>query len=212
MGAGGAGAGVAMGTGAAATTGAGATGAGGTTTTTGTGNTNAVSVPLGLIGDTQTLHLFVSRVPRGAVNARGNDQPPAMGDTRRISYWLVGDANNGGLAKQEIGPITSDDATNNLPPAVDNENSFIIADEVVSLTFSYWDGTNWNDTWDSTQPGTDGVTPIGPPLAVSIEIGLPGTGGRDAPVKIYRHVVSVITANGATPQSSSTTGGGTTSP
>ena len=194
-----------------ASTGASSTGASGTTT--GTSNTTAISVPLGLIAyDNQTLNLFVTRLPRDAINARGTDTPPPISDTRRISYWLVGDGSNGGLAKQEVQPITADDALLNLPPGVDNENSYLIAEEVKSLRFQYWDGTNWNDTWDSTQLGADGVTPIGPPIAVSIEIGLPGIGGPDAPVKIYRHIVAITTANGATPLSSSTTGGGTTSP
>jgi hypothetical protein len=137
--------------------------------------------------------------------------PPAASDTRRISYWLVGDGNSpgGGLAKQEVQQVTSDDALTNLPPGVEDGTYKIIAEEVRSLTFSYFDGTNWNDTWDSTQPGADGVTPIGPPVAVSIEIELPGVGGPDVPTKRYRHVVSIVTANGTTPQSNSTSGGGT---
>jgi prepilin-type N-terminal cleavage/methylation domain-containing protein len=210
----GTGTGTGMGTGMAT----GGTGAGttGTTGTTDTGNTNTVSIPLGLIGDSSTLHMYVTALPRELVHFGASDLVPPLSDTRRISYWLVGggDGPGGGLAKQEVQPVTSDDALNNLPPgSVGNENDYIIADEVRSLTFSYFDGTNWNDTWDSAQPGPDGVTPMGPPRAVSIEIGLPGVGGPNKPLKIYRHVVSLVTANGATTQQQTNpTTGSTTSP
>ena len=50
-----------------------------------------------------------------------------------------------------------------LPPDVENESSFIIADEVRSLQFQYFDGTDWQDSWDSTTLGSDGITPIGSP-------------------------------------------------
>ncbi len=189
---------------APSTTGAGASGAGAsgmpdaTGATTATNAATAYPVTLGLIGDNQTLHLFVTRLPRDAINARGTDTAPPVSDTRRISYWLIGDGSNGGLAKQEVQPFTADDAQITLPPGIENENSYVIADEVRSLRFQYWDGSVWNDKWPpaDTQFGADGVTPIGPPVAVSIEIGLPGIGGPEAPVKIYRHVVAIATANG----------------
>jgi prepilin-type N-terminal cleavage/methylation domain-containing protein len=203
-------------TGAAATGATGATGAAGTTSTTGSSNVTTISIPEGLIGDSETLNLYMTRLPPEAIKARATDTPPAVSDTRRISYWLI-QGDKGGLAKQEVGPITSDDALINLPPTTDtdNPNTKILSEEVQSLTFSYWDGANWNDTWDSTMLGADGVTPLGPPLAVAIEIGLPARSDPDSPIKIYRHVVSLVTANGATPQptttgtTNTTTGGGT---
>ena len=180
-------------------------------TDTGAGNTTVITVPLGLVGDSATLNLYVTRTPREVSDTRSDETPPPVSDTRRISYWLVGggDTPGGGLAKMEVQPITSDDVAMNLPPGVDNEDKYIIADEVRSLKFSYFDGMNWNDTWDSTQPGADGVTPIGPPRAVKIEIEVPGLGGPDAPRKHYTHVVAIGTANGTTAQSQSTPGGGT---
>ena len=179
------------------------------TSTTGTGNATVVSIPLGLIGDSATLHLFVSRMPRAVVNIQSSDPLPLpVSDTRRISYWLVGGGDApGGLAKMEVQPITSDDVMLNIPPGIDNENQYIIADEVRSLTFSYFDGLNWNESWDSTILGADGVTPIGPPCAVKIDIELPGLGGPNAPTKHYTHVVAIGTANGTTPLIPSTTPG-----
>ena len=65
-----------------------------------------------------------------------------------------------------------------------------------SLQFEYFDGQSWQDSWDGTQVGSDGVTPIGPPAAVAITIGLARPGTDE--VKTYRHVVAIRTANGST--------------
>lgn len=96
--------------------------------------------------------------------------------------------------------VTSDDASV-LPPDIPNEDSYVEAPEVQNLTFSYFDGTNWQDSWDGTTTGSDGVTPIGPPMAVAITIDIASPSGK---VKTYRHVVSLMTANGATVQQSAT--------
>ena len=118
-------------------------------------------LPFGVMGDDQSLHLFISNLPREIYSSNGafgatdpSNTPPPVSDIRRVSYWLVGGEDNpGGLARQEVSLATSDDALQNLPPGVDNENSFIIADEVRSLQFQYWDGTDWQDSWDSTNSG-----------------------------------------------------------
>jgi hypothetical protein len=85
---------------------------------------------------------------------------------------------------------------------------------VQSLQLSYFDGTNWNDTWDSTQPSTlpnsDGVTPQGAPVAIAIVIGVQtdnpdqqnssstsSLGGGNG-LKMYRRVIAIPTANGVT--------------
>ena len=84
------------------------------------------------------------------------------------------------MARQEIPLVTSDDALQNLPPGIDNESSYVLADEVRSLNFQYFDGTDWQDSWDSTALGADGVTPVGSPRAIAVTIGIapsrgPGT-------------------------------------
>ena len=83
----------------------------------------------------------------------------------------------------------------------------IIAEEVSNLTFSYWDGSAWQDTWDGTQPGADGTTPMGPPVAIAITITLPSSAskiGDEASVKTYRHVVPIAAANGLLMQNGGT--------
>jgi type II secretory pathway pseudopilin PulG len=188
-------------------------GASGSTATTESGTSTNVVLPLGVQGDSETLHLFVSRVPRELYMNVNSDTPPVVSDLRRISYWLIGGADNpAGLARQEVPIVTSEDALQNLPPGLDNESAFLIAEEVRSLNFQYFDGTNWQDTWDSTTPGVDGVTPIGSPRAIAVTVGVarPGANGN---VKIYRHVIAIQSANGTTAQQTqpaSTSGGGAT--
>jgi Tfp pilus assembly protein PilV len=181
--------------------------------TTDSGTSTNVVLPLGVQGDSETLHLFVSRFPRELYVNPNSDTQPVVSDLRRISYWLPdGQDSTTGLARQEVPLVTSDDALQNLPPGIDSESSYVIADEVRELNFQYFDGTNWQDTWDSTTPGADGVTPIGSPcaIAVTISVARPGANGN---VKSYRHVIAIQTANGTTAQQtqSSTSAPSTTS-
>jgi len=186
-----------------------------TSSSTSTAGNNVVTLPLGVQGDANTMNLFVSKVPREVWGTQDGDTP-IVSDLRRISYWLAGSGDTQGLARQEIKVATSQDAAN-LPPGIDNETSYIIADEVRSVSFSYFDGTSWNDSWDSTQLGADGITPIGPPRAIAITIGIPrpGTGptggSSEKALKTYRHVVAILSANGTT-TNNPTGGAGTTMP
>ena len=143
------------------------------TSTTEGGTTSNIVLPLGVQGDSETLNLFLSRVPREAWLNINSSMPPIVSDLRRVSYWLPGGQDSPmGLARQEVPLVTSDDALQNLPPGIDNEASYVIADEVRSLNFQYFDGTNWQDSWDSTVAGNDGVTPIGSPVAIAVTIGV----------------------------------------
>jgi hypothetical protein len=188
-------------------------------TNSGTGS-SGVTFNLGVQGDSSRLILYASRFPRElplGPAAADQDQtiPTGVSDLRRISYWLAsGSGGPAGLARQELKHVTSDDLQT-VPPDVPDEGSCVIAEEVKAITFSYFDGTSWQDSWDGTTLGPDGVTPIGPPAAIGIvlEIQFPGS----HQVKKYRHVVAIPTANGpgtpaatsSTNNSSSSTGGGT---
>jgi hypothetical protein len=149
------------------------------------------------------------------MDATNANVPPVASDLRRITYWLAGGAGAPlGLARQELTLVTSDDANSSIPPGIPDEASYVIAEEVTNLTFQYWDGNTWQDQWDGTTPGSDGVTPIGPPLAIAITIDVAsraagGRTGTELQIKTYRHVVAIPTANGATtPNTSGTTSGG----
>jgi prepilin-type N-terminal cleavage/methylation domain-containing protein len=187
--------------------------------TNGTSQTEAQSSPNGLAvlalqGDSTTLTLYVSRVPADPSSSQNpNDnqmlnqaQLPGVSDMRRVYYWL---APGEGLCRQEINPVTSDDAQNgNVPTgSPDPSTRQLLAREVRNLQFEYFDGENWNDTWDGTQVGSDGVTPIGPPVLVRITIGLALPNSDE--VKTYRHVVAIPTANGVNAQQQSNSSDGT---
>jgi prepilin-type N-terminal cleavage/methylation domain-containing protein len=162
----------------------------------------SITFPLGIQGDNGSLVLYVSRVPHDLDVPVTADYQPLGSDLRRICYWLADDGK--GLARQEMRMVTSTDAQQLLPPNIPDEDSYIIAPEVRSLEFQYFDGTNWYDSWDSTVLGDDGVTPVGSPRAIAITLTLarqapPGQTG-DGRVDTFRHVVSIDTANGATIQ------------
>jgi len=190
-----------------------ATTSGNTTTSTfaSTTGTTAVSSPNGLAvlalqGTSNSLTLYVSRVPTNPPGSDDSTQVPGLSDQHRIVYWLV---DGGGLARQDVTATTSDDAANgNVPSGMPDPGSKqLLAKEVQSLQFQYFDGSDWQDSWDGTQVGADGVTPIGPPVAVAITIGIASPGGGD--VKTYRHVVAIPTANSPTTVQQSSSGGST---
>jgi type II secretory pathway pseudopilin PulG len=219
-------------TGAGSSTGSGTTGATGTSSTaSGSGATSSTSsssatgstaggsgtaqVNYWVQGDTNWIMLYISRVPQPVHPIPGSvdpTQPLGFSDLRRISYWLAGGGDSPlGLARQELTAVTSPDAMAAVPPGIPDEESLVIAEEVKSLTFSYFDGTNWQDTWDGTVAGPDGSTPVGPPLAIAVTLGIApagveGSSETNQGLKMYRHVVPILTANGTSqPNTSGTT-------
>src|SRR5262249_7925246 len=116
-------------------------------------------------------------------------------DLRRVSYWLPDDTQ--GLCRMEANLVTSDDATNTSLPG--DPGPYHFAQEVRQLEFQYFDGSSWQDSWDSTHPPSDRGTPPRAPRAISVKITVQVPGHKE--LKPYRHVVHVLTANG-TPASS----------
>jgi type II secretory pathway pseudopilin PulG len=168
----------------------------GSTTATADLSGGPVTFNLGVQGSSSQLTLYVSRVPR---ELNGNDAP-VLSDLRRITYWM----GSGGLARQEVKQATSQDATVNMPPNVDASTYQIIGERVKSVTFSYWDGTSWQDSWDGTTlGGPNGNVPTGPPMAIRIELQIApsGPGADDSKNwKTYRQTVAIVTANRLTQQ------------
>jgi hypothetical protein len=157
------------------------------------------------MGDSTTLTLFASKVPGEAFPTnQGDQQPPPVSDLRRITYWMA-DSSGGGLCRQEVRVVTSQDALNSGVPSGDPA-TYRLSSAVRSLQFRYFDGTNWQDSWDSTVLGDDGVTPVGSPRAIEITIGIqprrPSGSTKDPEVKSYQHVVAIATATGSTEQAS----------
>jgi hypothetical protein len=201
----------------------GGTGAAGTTdsssasSATASASTNSsVTFNLGVQGNNTQLTIYQSRWPREAAQALADpdDAPnmPIFADLRRVTWWLADGPSGSGLARQEVKLATSDDALSAPAPDLGDGYSKLVAKEAKSVTFQYFDVSQqgWVDSWDGTQAGPDGVTPIGPPAAISIviEIATPNSEGNPT-LKTYRHIVALPTANGVQSQSTSTSTGGT---
>jgi prepilin-type N-terminal cleavage/methylation domain-containing protein len=173
---------------------------------------DAIVLPLSVQGDSTSLNLYLARVPREAMPTDPNAIPLVVSDLRRVSWWLT----SGGLAREEVNIETAPDALDNLPPGIPDEDAYVYASEVKNVQFQYFDGSDWQDTWDCTVLGADNVTPIGPPqaIAITLDIAVPQDGKKsdDPPTKRYRHVVACITANGTTlqQQPANANGSGTT--
>jgi hypothetical protein len=188
------------------TSGAGSSSGTSSSSSSNSSSTGPVQFNLGVQGDANRLTIYVSRVPReiswtNDATANSNGQP-LVSDLRRITYWLAGGtSDSAGLARQEVKVATSDDALNSMPPDIPDELSFVVAEEIKSLEFQYFDGSTWQSSWDGTTPGSDGKTPIGPPLAIQIKVGVAARNAGPDNLKYYRHVVAIPTANGATSNS-----------
>jgi prepilin-type N-terminal cleavage/methylation domain-containing protein len=197
------------------TTGSTTSGSSSSSSSTTGGITDNIILPLSVQGDSTSVNLYLCRVPTEAIPTDPNATPLVVSDSRRVSWWMAA----GGLARQEVKIVTSQDALDNLPPGLPDEDQYVVAPEVKNVQFQYFDGTDWQDSWDCTTLGADGVTPIGPPsaIAITVDIALPQDGAKDDEVqtKHYRHVVACLSANGITPQpapatqqqNNSTTGG-----
>jgi hypothetical protein len=148
---------------------------------------------LGVQGTPTTLTLYVSKLPSELDNSRAE----IVSDLRLISYWLATDGTRPlGLARQEFKRVTSDEANGAVALPVK-----LLAEEVQSLEFRYFDGQTWTDSWDGTEAGLDGATPTGPPALIEITLGIvvPSVDNHSrgqASLKYYRHVVSIATADG----------------
>lgn len=199
-------------TGTASATGSGTTDTSTTATqqaaATGTTST-AFPVNLGVQGDNTQVTLTISRVPQEVFQPDENGQTPLTSDLRKVMWWLS--STGTGLARYEFRVATADE-TQSAPQDLGDEASYIIAEEVRSLQIQYFDGSTWLDSWDGSIPVDGGTSPKGPPLLISIRIGIcpPGVlNPTDAEIKYYRHVISLPTANGL-PSTTSQTGTTTT--
>lgn len=135
------------------------------------GNTDSTTVTqqasLGIVGTADTLQLDVSLPRRMDSIVSGSETAPASStiesDSLRITWSMIGidsatatqqgpDAAPSQLARNVIDrlaeAVTLDEITDTDPT---QESSGIIAPEVVSLAFRYYDGYSWFDTWDSVE-------------------------------------------------------------
>jgi hypothetical protein len=176
----------------------GTTGTTGTSSSSTTSSTSSSTTPIlfTIQGQSDSFSIFITRVPPITTDPN-NPNPPSASDVRVVSYWVEPGK---GLCRQEILQATSDNAqTPQFDPNDPTTNR--LAPEVTNMTVQYFDGTNLNDTWDGTQLASDGMTPLGPPLAlvVTLEIAPRNSDPNvENTPKVYRHVIAIPTANGST--------------
>jgi len=141
------------------------------------GQLGAVVLPSGVLGDSTSLTLYVSKVPGELYGTRSGDAGQLVSDIRKIQYWLADGGQ--GLCRQEVRVATAEDALTTAPPAGD-VNTYLLAPEVKAIEYRYFDGSAWQDSWDSTTLGDDGVTPLGSPRAIEVRVGVLPPGGKTA--------------------------------
>lgn len=184
----------------------------GTTSETGTETeTETIAEPIslqaGVIGTADYVTIYTTRVPdpnyAGTANGGEETDAPVPSDIRRIVYWI---GESGGLCRQEIPWVTGENVYNVEGPVIEadkSERDYVIAPEVIALSFEYYDINSttddggWVTEWDGRTPGPDELTPMGPPTAirVSFTIKFKNARGEDS-TKDYRHVIPILTASG----------------
>ncbi len=170
-----------------------------------------VTYNIGVYGTATMLQLSNYRVqtaPPGVLTGTIDPNLEVISDLRRITYWMStsGNADTQGLCRKEFRQATNDFIDED-PSTLPDLDKYVIAKEVTSLTFEYlnFDGQTWEPTWDGTTPGSDGDTPIGPPLAIRITItlrrnanrgrGPAAANGDSSNDPSYQHVIALPAVN-----------------
>lgn len=140
--------------------------------------TATTSLPLGVYGSTTNLTIDVSRIPRlDEYNSQQNslltgtlsDLP---GDIKSVTYYVqqpttvgVTDSMNqvsstqtstngaAGLVRRALDRAVMDNAEATGQSNQLTRTGELVAPEVLALEFSYYDGTQWTTTWDSSTQG-----------------------------------------------------------
>lgn len=164
---------------------------------------------LGVFGDAQTLVLHISR-PLRELNysplLEGASVQTRSSDLQSVAYFLAVEGGQGlqgavgraqaeretteagnstirGLARLEGDRLAMNRADAALDLQALTAQTAILAPEVQSLAFRYFDGLGWLDSWDSLTAGRL-------PQAVEVNLGLSSDDGSSAP-RVYRYVVAL---------------------
>jgi prepilin-type N-terminal cleavage/methylation domain-containing protein len=197
------GTGAATGTGSGATTGTGAsTNMSGMTAVTDATQTTTIPFQAGVIGESDgdnrpRLVMFVSKVAGLGNPALESPDVASPPDVRRVVYWMT----DWGLARQELPWVTAEQLQNSTDPLIEDgkeERDYVISEEVTKLAIEYWDGTTWQETWDGRTLNSDGVTLLGPPMAIRVRftLNVPGPNPGETVEKVFQHTINVRSAAG----------------
>jgi len=153
-----------------------------------------VAFQSGVVGGSASITIYMTKVPE-AVNQMSDDPTEinTTTDLRKVTYYVSGT----GLVREESLWLTAESSDSLM--GGDETEPFVIAPEVTNLAFRYWDGASWLESWDGSQPGPDGMTPLGPPRAIELTMSIVIPGDRvngEFPTKTIRHVIAVPAAAG----------------
>ncbi|MGB7769497.1 MAG: type II secretion system protein GspJ [Verrucomicrobiia bacterium] len=124
----------------------------------------------------------------GALSS-GSSQP--WGDIQRVTYELTSPADRSTPGMDLVRNVTRNLLSVTTP---DVENQSLLSG-VASIQFSCFDGAQWHDTWDTTDPST-GDTNL--PVAVRLQIQMAGNGpGSASPIEILVPIDSQSRSNAA---------------
>lgn len=169
-----------------------------------------VSFNVGVQGDSTSLKLSLYRadnVPVASMTPNAPD-PETKSDLRRVNYWVVmNGAETTGLARREIKLATSNDIEESAA-AVSEQEKYLIAKEVKSVTFEYFDGMAWQTSWDGAELVGDTKLQRGPPAAIRITVVFRSraktVAAADTPENdqrlTFQHVVALPGSNNFTPK------------
>jgi len=222
-------------------TGTSSTGAtGGDSTATGTDTLAAPQSAPGLYGTAYELQVDTSRLPRideiqGMLATEGSAVPGVLSDVKTVSYYVINDQVSGagyaaglsqagtglsqtgtGLVRLEFDRATAAWLAQQGQLVAMTQDVEPIAPEVAAIEFSYFDGTELLEEWDSSQRG-------GLPVAVEITLYIIPARHRNDPgwtslrttlqgslastqgVLVFRRLVYLPTAQPTTADATSTT-------
>jgi prepilin-type N-terminal cleavage/methylation domain-containing protein len=151
----------------------------------------------GVAGTDKSLTIFVSRVPKGLTDPNADPTVLLPTDLRKVTYYI---GSNNKLCRQENPWVTADGVWNSGDADHSNEDADVIADEISDVSFEYFDGTDWQTSWDGTQLNLDQQTLLGPPRAIRATFTINKTDRNGQPVQhTMRHVLVIRAANGLIP-------------
>jgi type II secretory pathway pseudopilin PulG len=185
--------------------------------------TAAVDAP-GVYGSAYELEVDISRLPRVdeyeiMVQNGAGAVADVPSDVKTVAYYVTGgasgsaapggptaDLSRGGLVRRAVDRAVTKYAYDSGGSGSLEDSAAVLAPEVTSISFSYFDGSAWTDYWDMVEMGA-------PPLAVEVTIeiaspkvesifdrtmsSLSGSGGSEAETTVYRQVVYLPSAEGA---------------
>ena len=134
------------------------------------------------------------------------DPTSPWGEIQRVSYVLTEPADRNAAGRDLIRAVTR----NLLPATVIEEPARQwLMSGVQGVTFYYYDGTQWRDSWDSTTPDpTSGLT-NNLPQAIKVQIQLATwPGGKAVAVAAPIELVVPIVLQARTNKTQQATGGG----